>query len=142
MYPRASLSCQVVVVLAVGMCFHLHCGRWFAPSASANHLLVELPYRGGQGIDWSEGRSFPYLTAVSMHIYIYIYLIFTAAIRTCLNMRVLRVGGVMSPRSLAISYSVSDIEGLKKNQNAPRPSELVLSELLFLGRSRSIWCFF
>ena len=23
--------------------------RWFAPSAFANHLLVELPYRGGQG---------------------------------------------------------------------------------------------
>ena len=38
------------------------------------------------------------------------YPIFAAVVRTCMNMRVLRVDRV-SPRTLAISYSVSGSEG-------------------------------
>ena len=61
----------------------------------------------GDKVDWSEGRSFPYLYRDK---YAHIYPIFTAVVRKSLNMRVLRVGGVVSPQTLAISYSVSDGE--------------------------------
>ena len=72
-YPDAS-SCQslllrlygtkVVVALAAGLCFHLHCGS--TPGGGSHRVLLRTiswwNYRTvGDKVDWSEGCPFPYL---------------------------------------------------------------------------------
>ena len=97
----------MVVALAAGLCFHLHCGS--TPGGGSHRVLLRTVswwnYRTvGDKVDWSEGRS-------CRGQYVHVYPIFAAGVRKSLNMRLLRVGGVVSPRTLAISYSVSDGEG-------------------------------
>ena len=59
-----SYGIKVVVARAADLCFHLHCGN--TPGGGSHRVLLRSiswwNYRAvGDKVDWSEGRSFPYL---------------------------------------------------------------------------------
>ena len=94
---------------------------WFAPSASANHLLVELPYRGEQGrLVRGTCVSVPVPQLVRTHIsYIpcrraYVYEYVCTINNVCAQSSCALSGGwggVVSHQTFAISLSVSRSEG-------------------------------